>query len=110
MTNNNNVDELLEAAKRSTDPTVKQALNKLLFVTSLAHDKEYVERSNQYHFHSGCTITVPHADHTTFQMVWNDKEIAIHSMEYQYCQFKYGNMLSDKTPLPGMILIEDKII
>ena len=39
------VDDLLEAAKISNDPTVKQALDKLLFVVSIAHDKEYIKRA-----------------------------------------------------------------
>ena len=105
----NNIDELLEAAKASTDPTVKQALNKLLFVTSIAHDKDYIENASKYAFHSGCSITIPSANHTTLNVMWNNDEIAIHGMEYQWIQFKYGQILNDKTPLPGVILVEDKL-
>ena len=104
----NSTDELLEAAKVSTDPTVRQALNKLLFVTSIAHDQEYVERANLYYFHSGCTVTIPYAENLTMNLVWNDEDIAVHTTEYQYATFKYGQMLYEHAPLPGIILIEDR--
>jgi len=105
---NKSVDELLEAAKASNDPTVKQALHKLLFVTSLAHDKDYIERASMYHFHSGCTVTIPRSDYTTLSIVWNDEDVAIHTTDYQYVQFRYGNLINENTPLPGVVLIEDR--
>lgn len=58
MDKKKNIDELLEAAKTSKNKTVQQTLKKLLFAVSIAHDKEYIERANSYHFHSGCSITV----------------------------------------------------
>ena len=103
------VDDLLEAAKISNDPTVKQALDKLLFVISIAHDKEYIKRANSYHFHSGCSITVPNThENFTMSMVWNHEHIAIHARDYQFTEFKFGHMLQDGDPVPGVILIEDR--
>lgn len=104
-----NVDELLEAAKISNDPTVKQALDKLLFVVSIAHEKDYIERANSYHFHSGATITVPGThDNFTMTVIWNNESIAIRTRDYQHTEFKYGHLLQKGDPVPGVILVEDR--
>lgn len=107
--NKESVDQLLEAAKISNNSAVKQALNKLLFTVSIAHSKAYIEDANNYHFHSGCTVTVPRSDtDITMSLVWNDKEIAVRTMEHCYTQFNYGNIIEKDDPLPGVFLIEDK--
>ena len=109
MNKDNRVDELLEAAKTSHNSAVKQALDKLLFTVSIAHSKAYIENANQYHFHSGCTLTVPRSDtDTTMNLVWNDEEIGVHSMEHCFVQFRYGNIIQKDDPVPGVILIEDR--
>lgn len=111
MTNKdkNRVDKLLEAAKTSHNSAVKQALDKLLFTVSIAHDKAYIERANQYHFHSGCTITIPRSDtDTTMSLVWNNEEMGVHSKGHCFTQFRYGDMVAEHDPVPGVILTEDK--
>lgn len=109
MNKKSNVDELLEAAKISHNRSVKQALDKLLFTVSIAHDKEYIERANDYYFHSGCTITIPQvAENVTMQLVWNDEEIAVRSTEHCFAQFKYGSMIEENDPVPGIILQEER--
>lgn len=101
-------DRLLEAAKVSKDPTVKEALNKLLFTVQLAHDEEFVEWANAATFTSGCTVTVPRSEHTTtFQLAWNDAEMQVFSMEYQVATFEYGHLYDMNTPMPGIILKKD---
>lgn len=98
-------DLLLEAAKKSKDPTVKSALDKLLFTVALAHDDEFIHWASEGHFSSGCTVTVPSSDHTTtFQLCWNDAEIQIFSMEYQVATFEYGHLYDHNSPMPGIIL------
>lgn len=98
-------DQLLEAAKVSNDPTVKMALEKLLFTVSLAHDKEYIEWADKSHFQSGCTITVPSMSHdTTFSLTWNDTQIQVFSIEHQIVMFPYGHLYNVNDPLPGVIL------
>jgi len=101
-------DRLLEAAKASKDPTVKEALDKVLFVTKLAHDEEFVEWANSAYFSSGCTVTVPAREHTTtFQLAWNDFEMQVFSMEYRVAKFEYGHLYDTNTPMPGIILQKD---
>jgi len=109
MNKKDKVDQLLEAAKTSHNRAVKQALDKLLFTVSITHSKAYIEDANQYNFHSGCTVTVPRSDSdVTMSLVWNDKEIAIHSMNHCYTQFTYGNLIEKDDPMPGVFLIEEK--
>ena len=103
------IDQLLEAAKTSHNGAVKQALDKLLFTVSIAHSTAYIKDANEYHFHSGCTITVPRSDNDiTMSLVWNDNEIAVHSRNYCYTQFTYGNLIEKDDPMPGVFLIEEK--
>ena len=107
--NKENVDQLLEAAKVSDNQAVKQALDKLLFTVSLAHSKAYIEAANNYHFHSGCSITIPRSEQDiTMSLVWNDNEIAVRTMEHCYQQFTYGNLIDENSPLPGIYLVEDR--
>lgn len=109
MNKKNRVDELLEAAKTSHNGAVKQALDKLLFTVSIAHSTAYIEDANNYHFHSGCTLTVPRSDtDTTMSLAWNNEEIGVHSMGHCFVQFRYGSTLQKDDPVPGVILIEDK--
>lgn len=98
-------DKLLEAAKASHDPTVKQALDKLLFTVQLAHDNDFIHWANVSTYSSGCTITIPKIEHTTtFQLAWNDMEMQIFSMEFQVATMEYGHLYDARTPMPGMIL------
>ena len=98
-------DRLLEAAKISKDPTVKEALNKLLFTVQLAHDDEFVEWAGTATYTSGCTITIPKSEHqTTFQLAWNDDTMQVFSIEYQVASFEYGHLYDTNTPMPGVIL------
>lgn len=101
-------DRLLEAAKASKDATVKEALNKLLFTVSLAHDEEFIEWASAGTYSSGCTITVPARDQaTTFQLAWNDSAMQVFSMPFQVATFEYGHLYDQLTPLPGVILQKD---
>lgn len=110
------IDQLLQTAKISKDPTVRQALEKLCFTVALAHDREYIEGSGLYHT-SGCCITVPaRTEDTTFQLTWNNAEMQIFSMAYQVASFQYGDIIEmtnggrkTTAPLPGIILVEDKL-
>ena len=98
-------DELLEAAKVSKDPTVKQALDRLLFTVALAHDQEFVHWANEGTYSSGCTITIPSTEHqTTFQLTWNDEAMQVFAMEFQVATFNYGNLYNANSPMPGVIL------
>ena len=98
-------DELLEAAKASNDPTVKQALDKLLFVVKLAHDSEFVHWANEGTYSSGCTVTIPSMEHTTtFQLTWNDEVMQVFSMEFIVATFEFGHLYDTNTPMPGVIL------
>jgi hypothetical protein len=103
------IDELLTAAKVSNDETVKQALDKLLFVVSIAHDKDYIERANTYAFHSGCTITVPRSEENfTMTLLWNEETISVRTRDYQYGELRHGHMLQQGDPVPGMVLNEER--
>ena len=105
----NKIDELLTAAQASKDTTVKQALSKLLFVVSLAHDKEYIERANSYHFHSGCSITVPRShEQVTMCLVWNDNTMCVRTRDYQHAEFTHGYLLQEGDPVPGIVLVEER--
>ena len=98
-------DQLLEAAKASKDPTVKQALEKLLFTVQLAHDDEFVHWANAGTYSSGCTVTVPRTNNTTtFQLTWNDEQIQVFSMEFMVATFEYGHLYDSRSPMPGVIL------
>ena len=104
-------DQLLETAKVSKDPTVKAALEKLLFTVSLAHDKEYITWANESYFQSGCSITIPAMEHaTTFQLHWDDVKMQIFSMEFQIMQFDYGHLYNKSDPIPGVYLLKDPLI
>lgn len=41
-------------------------------------------------------------------LVWNDEEIGIRSMGHCFIQFRYGSIFQKDSPLPGVILIEEK--
>ncbi len=102
-------DRLLEAARISNDPTVQQALDKLLFVVSIAHDADYIERANTYAFHNGCTITVPRTEENfTMTLLWNEETISVRTRNCQYAEFRHGHLLQQGDPLPGMILNEER--
>ncbi len=101
-------DKLLETAKLSKNPTVKAALEKLLFAVSLAHDKEYITWANGSYYQAGCTITIPAMEHaTTFQLHWGDKRMQIFSTEYQVMEFEYGHLYNQTDPIPGVYLIKE---
>ena len=101
-------DQLLEAAKKSKDPTVKSALDKLLFTVALAHDEEFIHWASIGHYSSGCTVTVPSSNHnTTFQLTWNDEEMQVFSMEYMVETFEFGHLYDDNSPMPGVILTKE---
>jgi hypothetical protein len=103
------IDELLTAAKTSDDPTVKQALDKLLFVVSIAHDGDYIERANRYHYHNGCSITVPRThENFTMTLAWNGEDMSVRTRDYQESHFRHGHLLQAGDPVPGIILVEER--
>ena len=104
-----NHDKLLEVAKTSKNPTVQNALKKLLFTVSLAHNKEYIELENLMIYHSGCTITIPKRDHfTVIQLTWNNEKIQVYSEPYQVQTFNYGHLAKLPGVFPGITLKEEQ--
>jgi len=101
-------DQLLEAAKVSKNPTVEEALDKLLFTVALAHDQEFVHWASEGTYSSGCTITVPRTEHqTTFQLTWNDEAMQVFAMEFQVATFNFGHLYHTNCPMPGVVLKKD---
>lgn len=104
-------DRILAAATASKDPTVKQALDKLIFTVSLAHDQEFIDWASTAVFTSGCTITIPATEQSvTYQLTWNDSEMQVFSMPFQTSVFEYGHLYDVDSPMPGVILKKDNFL
>ena len=102
--------ELFELALNSSDATVKQAMEKLLFTVTLAHGNAETENFRLHTYHYGIGVGVPANDEmTTIHVAWENDKFSLRSTEnYMFVEGQAGDYIRGEATA-YYTLIEDRL-
>lgn len=90
--------KILELALSSSDPTIRQTVDKLIFAIKLKYsEEEFMQIYDNYVHHHGINVTMPccHKDGKLheFSVAWKKESFSIISMEHQIVRGTTGDLV-----------------
>ena len=90
--------KILEIALNSSDPAIRQTVDKLIFAIKLKYDKEeFINIYDNYVHHHGIQVTMPcmhgQGKQHEFSVAWKKEKFTIISMEHQIVQGTTGDFV-----------------
>lgn len=90
--------KILELALNSSDPAIRQTVDKLIFAMKLKYDKEeFMHIYDNYVHHHGILVTMPcmHGEgkQHEFSVAWKKEYFTLISLEHQVVQGRTGDFV-----------------
>lgn len=89
--------KILELALNSSDPLIKNTVDKLIFALKLKYaDEDLLHIHHNYEFHHSVVLHIPdsHGDKTELSVAWKNEKFAVVSLGHQYYTGTASDMVS----------------
>ena len=97
--------KILELALNSSDPLIKDTVDKLVFALKLKHSNDDLQHIfDNYKFHHSAVIHFP--DGKEMSLAWRNEDFAIITLDEQYYSGKAADMVNDEPTAHHHLLAE----
>jgi len=101
--------KILELALTSSDPTIRNTVNKLIFALKMKYSAEdLLQFSDIYEFHHSAVLHIPDSNNDVIELsiAWKNEKFACVSLGHQWYSGNASDMVRGESPSHHLIIQE----